>query len=451
MKTLPIKFVENLQYILKEDYSQFESSLNSASLVSVRLNPDKPFPHEFDLDGKVLWSENGYYLKDRPVFTLDPAFHAGAYYVQEASSMFIEYVFKNYIDHSKPLRVLDLSAAPGGKATLLASLLKENDLLVANEVIKSRVKILKENLTKWGYSNVIVANQDPETFADLEGFFDVVLVDAPCSGEGLFRKNPDAINEWSEENVTMCSARQKRILSAASMLVAPDGVLIYSTCTYNSQENQENAEWLTRTFPFEPLEITFPEEWGMVQANPGLQFFPHRLRGEGFYLAVFRNTDREFRYKLTKPTLNRLSKNDTALLKQWVRSDVFDQYEYFVRNDGRISAIPKTVLNEFGAVMRALDKRSSGLELGLFKGKNFVPDHSLALSGLVSDKIPKIELSKEQALLFLKKDNIEVDSTASGWALATYKGLNLGWLKVIGNRVNNYYPAEWRIKMDLAF
>lgn len=451
MKDLPIKFVENLQDILKEDYSKFESSLSSSSPVSVRFNPLKPYQNDFETDGKVLWSENGYYLKDRPKFTLDPAFHAGAYYVQEASSMFIEYVFKNYVDHSRPLRVLDLSAAPGGKATLLASLLKEDDVLVANEVIKSRVKILKENLTKWGYPNTIVTNQDPETFIDLEGFFDVVLVDAPCSGEGLFRKNPDAVKEWSEENVLMCSARQKRILSAAGLLVAPDGLLIYSTCTYNSQENQENAEWLTRTFPFETIPIDFPEEWGIVKADPGLQFFPHKVRGEGFYVAAFRNTNRETGYKLVKPTLHRLPKNETASLKSWIHPDMFDNYEYFIRKDGRISAISKTVLPEFGTVLRALHKRSSGLELGLFKGKNFIPDHSLALSGIVSDKIPRIELSKEEALLYLKKENIETSQKGKGWALANYRGLDLGWLKIIGNRTNNYLPTELRIKMDLGF
>jgi 16S rRNA C967 or C1407 C5-methylase (RsmB/RsmF family) len=231
MNNLPGRFSENLKNILGNEFEKFKKALETDSPVSVRLNPKKKFKPSFDLEEAIPWTENGHYLKNRPVFTLDPAFHAGAYYVQEASSMVIEHIFNNHVHHYSPLKVLDLCAAPGGKTTHLASLLTEDDLLVANEVIKSRVGILKENLLKWGFTNVIVSNQDPETFADLEGFFDVVLVDAPCSGEGMFRKTPDAINEWSEENVNVCSARQKRILSAAAMLVAPKGSTLLAPTT----------------------------------------------------------------------------------------------------------------------------------------------------------------------------------------------------------------------------
>lgn len=449
MNSLPERFSDNLKNILADDFENFKKALETESPVSIRLNPSKTFESSFELTERVPWTEYGYYLKSRPVFTLDPAFHAGGYYVQEASSMVIEHIFKTQVNHNYPIKVLDLCAAPGGKTTHLAALLKEDDLLVANEVIKSRVSILKENLSKWGFNNVIVSNQDPETFSDLEGFFDVVLVDAPCSGEGMFRKTPDAINEWSEENVAVCSSRQKRILSAAAMLVAPGGTLIYSTCTYNSSENQENATWLSRTLDFEPLHVEAPSEWNVVNANPGLQFFPHKLKGEGFYVAVFKNNSRDERFVKGKPTIPRLPRKQIELLTPWVKEDKFNDYEYFLKNDGVVVAIRSSLIQEFGSVLKALHKRSSGLELGLFKGNDFIPSHSFALSGLVSEKIQCLDLAERDALLYLKKESFELPEHSNGWALVTYKNLALGWVKIIGERVNNYLPTEWRIRMEL--
>ncbi len=441
---LPEKFSDHLKTILGTTYNDFEEALERDAPVSLRLNPAKPVEPLFPLGERVPWTSHGYYLENRPVFTLDPAFHAGAYYVQEASSMIIEHIFKNHAPEGKTLKVLDLCAAPGGKTTHLASLLSAGDLLVANEVIKSRVNILKENLCKWGFPNVITVNQDPETFADLEGFFDIVLVDAPCSGEGMFRKTPEAIQEWSEENVAVCSGRQKRILSAAAMLVAPGGLLIYSTCTYNARENQENAHWLTRTLDFESIEINVPETWGIVQGNPGLQFFPHLVKGEGFYVSAFRNKSRDERFVSGKPPIPRLPRRQAEQMAQWVQAD---QFEYFLKNDGVVVAIPQNLLNETGSVLRALQKRSSGLELGHFKGHDFVPSHALALSGITSANIPRIDLSEKEALLYLKKEPFAIPPGSKGWALITYRNLTLGWAKAMGDRVNNYLPTEWRIRM----
>ncbi|MCD8540428.1 MAG: RsmB/NOP family class I SAM-dependent RNA methyltransferase [Leadbetterella sp.] len=446
---LPEKFSINLRTILGDSYEEFGKALQKESPVSIRLNPARRFKPSFPLNEPVPWTSQGYYLDSRPVFTLDPAYHAGAYYVQEASSMIIEHIVKSHAPAGSPLKVLDLCAAPGGKTTHLASLLSENDLLVANEVIKSRVGILKENLVKWGFPNIITVNQDPETFADLEGFFDIVLVDAPCSGEGMFRKTPDAINEWSEENVITCSARQKRILSAAAMLVAPDGLLIYSTCTYNAAENQENALWLTRTLDFAPLEMNVPEDWGIVQGNPGLQFFPHRVKGEGLYVAAFRNKSRDERYLKGKPNIPRLPRRQVEQLAAWIRPEAYENFDYFLKNDGVVVAIKQSLLNETGSVLRALQKRSSGLELGHFKGNDFVPSHALALSGMVSENIQRIDLPEKDALLYLKKETFELPEHQNGWTLITYQDLPLGWAKAIGDRVNNYLPTEWRIRMKL--
>lgn len=446
---LPEAFSLQMQHILGQEYEAFAKSLSEPAPVTIRLNKRKKPSEPILTESEVLWHSDARYLAERPVFTLDPAFHTGAYYVQEASSMFVAEAVQQAIDTDKPLRVMDLCAAPGGKSTLLASLLNDNSLLVANEVIKSRVGVLKENLEKWGFPNYIVSNHDPEEMIDLEGFFDVVLTDAPCSGEGLFRKDPNAMNEWSENNVQLCSARQKRILQAAAMLVAPGGVLCYSTCTYNEKENESNAQWLTQVADFETIRLKIPAGWGITEKKSGYQFFPHKVKGEGFYLAIFRKTRGEKQEARGKIKLNRLPQKKVEILKDWLQTP--DAFEYFEKPDGQIVAIPVGLTNEYATIFRALQKRSSGLEIGQFKGNDFIPSHDLALSTAISKNIPAVELSKEDALKFLKRENLGVDLSdqPKGWLLARYQGLNLGFMKVIGDRVNNYLPKEWRIRMDI--
>lgn len=447
---LPENFVAQMQHILGAEYSTFAESLEQERPTAIRLNPRKKVTNDV-LFGQetepVKWNADGRYLPQRPVFTLDPAFHAGAYYVQEASSMFVAEAAKQTLDFEKPVRVMDLCAAPGGKTTLLASLLNEKSLLVANEVIKSRVAPLKENLEKWGFPNYIVSNHDPEDMIDLEGFFDLVLTDAPCSGEGLFRKDPKARNEWSVDSVQLCSARQKRILQAAAMLVAPNGYLCYSTCTYNEKENQENAKWLTQTADFEEVKLNIPAEWNITEKSFGYQFFPHKTKGEGFYLAIFRKTQGSRAEVRGKVKFNRVPQKKVELLKKWLANpEYFDFYE---KPEGAIVAIPTNLANEYSTILRVLQKRSSGFEIGQFKGEDFIPSHDLALSTAISTDLPHVDLSKEDALKFLKKEQISVENAQNGWLLARYEGLNLGVMKVIGNRMNNYLPKEWRIRMDI--
>jgi 16S rRNA C967 or C1407 C5-methylase (RsmB/RsmF family)/NOL1/NOP2/fmu family ribosome biogenesis protein len=453
---LPEAFITNIKSRLGADYEAFTESLKSESPTSIRLNPLKkssPSQQEKGLGAtvatdEVSWHPEAYYLAERPVFTLDPAFHAGAYYVQEASSMFVAEAVKQTVDLSKPLKVLDLCAAPGGKTTLLASLLNENSILVANEVIKGRIGVLKENLEKWGFANYIVSNHDPEEMVNLEEYFDVVLVDAPCSGEGLFRKDPAAINEWSENNVNICSARQKRILQAASMLVAPKGILLYSTCTYNEKENQQNAKWITQVADFEQVKLNVPSEWNIDETDGGYQFFPHKVQGEGFFLSVFqKKASIPFQNQHPKVKLNKVSNRQIDFVKKYIKNP--DDFDYFVKNEGTVIAINKNVIKEFGFVLWALDKRSSGFEIGLMKGNDFVPSHSLALSTILNNELPAIELPKEEALKYLKREPFEAENAPNGWVLVRYEGLNLGWIKVIGDRINNYLPKEWRIRMEL--
>ena len=447
---LPIAFQDQMKGILGSAYDVFLRELESDPPVSVRLNPLKkaamPVFQEL-VKGPVAWHSEAVYLKERPVFTLDPLFHAGAYYVQEASSMFLKEALRQCIDFSKPLKVLDLCAAPGGKTTLIASLMNNESLLVANEVIKGRVGILKENLQKWGFINYIVANHDSEEFADLEGFFDVVLVDAPCSGEGLFRKEKEASSHWSVEAVHTCSARQRRILQAAAMCVAPGGHLIYSTCTYNADENRENVAWFAKAHDFETIHLDITAFEGVVDQNPGYQFFPHRIEGEGFYISVLRKKGGDEDYSVAKIKLNRLPGKQKEEISKWLKEP--EKFDFYLKKEGEIVAVPRHLSEEYGAVLKALFRRSSGFEPGIFKGNNFVPSHALALSNELSDEIPRLELSKEDALLFLKKEPFGYAASENGWHLVTYEGFGLGWVKVIGDRVNNYLPKEWRIRMDL--
>lgn len=446
---LPEAFSLQMQHILGEEYQAFVSSLSEPAPVTIRLNKRKKIAESILPQEGVLWHPDAHYLAERPVFTLDPAFHAGAYYVQEASSMFVAEAIQQTTDLGRSLRVMDLCAAPGGKSTLLASLLNDKSLLIANEVIKSRVGVLKENLEKWGFPNYIVSNHDPEEMIDLEGFFDVVLTDAPCSGEGLFRKDPNAMHEWSENNVQLCSARQKRILQAAAMLVAPGGILCYSTCTYNEKENESNAQWLTQVADFEHVKLKIPTEWRIVEKKYGYQFFPHKVKGEGFYLSVFRKTRGEKQEAKGKIKLNRLPQKKIEILKEWLQAP--DAFDYYEKPDGQIVGIPDTLSNEYAVIFRALQKRSSGLEIGQFKGSDFIPSHNLALSTTIAKDLPAVELSKEDALKFLKRESLGVDLSGQpkGWLLARYQGLNLGFMKVIGDRINNYLPKEWRIRMEI--
>lgn len=449
--TLPENFIKNMEEQLGGDAESFFKAIDGEASVSVRLNPKKEVLGIFseNIDKQVPWTQNGFYLKQKPVFALDPLFYSGAYQVQDASAMFLEFALKATVDLKRPLRVLDMCAAPGATSTLLASLLKPNDLLVVNEVIKSRLTVLKENLLKWGFPNVIVTNQDPETFSDLEGFFDIVLVDAPSSAEGVFKKDPNAINSWSEQNIQMCATRQKRILSAAGLLVAPRGHLIYTTNAYNSEENSKNVKWLTRTLDFVQAELEVPAEWNIEKVDGGYQFYPHKTQGEGFFFSIFNQMSFEEGFNVSRLKLNALRKSQVALLAPWINSEVFEDFSYFAKTDGVVIALYTKLQNDYATVFNTIVKRSSGFEIGIFKGSDFIPSHGLALSPLVSDSITKVELNAEDAISFLRKENFEVDTFENGWVLVCHKGLALGWVKKIGDRINNYLPAEWRLKMDV--
>ena len=292
MNKFPQQFLDRAKELTGSEYDKFINSLSEPSPVSIRMNPCKAI-EEFSKEEKVPWSKDGKYLFERPSFTFDPLFHAGCYYVQDASSQFLEQPFLQIKKIVKsPCKILDLCAAPGGKSTHLLSLMNSDDLLVSNEIVPARNTILRQNIIKWGCANVLVTQNEPSVFGRLKGFFDVVVVDAPCSGEGLFRKDANAIDEWSPENVNRCSIRQKEILSDAYETLAPGGFLIYSTCTFEEEENDSQINFLIQKYGMKKINIENIYEGVKANLN-GLSFFPHRIRGEGFYISLLQKESGE--------------------------------------------------------------------------------------------------------------------------------------------------------------
>ena len=447
--TLPQAFIQNIEAQIDDATLLFEA-LDGSAPVSMRVNPSKVF--DATIGEAIPWTSTGIYLPERPIFTLDPAYHAGAYYVQEASSMLIARALDSLPNlKNRPIRILDLCAAPGGKSTLLAQTFSENSLLVANEIIKTRVPILKENLLRWGYPNVVVTSVDPEQFAKISHFFDVILVDAPCSGEGMFRKIPASRNEWSASNVAMCAARQKKIIAAVQTALKPGGILLYSTCTYNPQENIENVDWMSQEFDLQSVKIDDLQEFGVAEISKnnvlGYQCFPHKVRGEGFFMSVLMKNGIEINEKRRIESLKyvqKLDKKEAELLNTHIKNDA---YEYFKNPINEVVAIAKNNVEAIAILEKAIKVNYISI-VGELKGKDFVPGHFLALSTFFEHPFSSIELDKQTALHFLKKENILVNAP-QGWYRMTFGGNGLGFAKVLPNRINNYLPKEWRIRMDV--
>lgn len=430
-----------------------ESFVNAHQIIetptSIRLNP---FKKSFIKTGEqVPWCRDGYYLDTRPSFTFDPLFHAGCYYVQEASSMFIDHMLKyTRQNNDEPIKVLDLCAAPGGKSTLIASAIGSNDLLVANEIIKTRVPVLCDNLNRWGAANTIVTNNDPRDFSRLTGFFDTILADAPCSGSGMFRKDPAAINEWSEANVYLCHQRQERILADIYPALKEDGYLIYSTCSYSHQENEEILDWLCKEFDMESIRIPVNKEWGIVETESdqqkawGYRFYPGKLKGEGLFAACLKKKGQTAQLPFFKTKNNqKLPAKEIEQVKRYVNTP--EDFYFFKVNDDWL-AINHQHKESLDILQRHLYIKKSGVRIGKLMGNDLVPNHELALSIDVNkDNVLQTPLNYEQAIQYLRRENIDPNSSQKGWSLMTFEKHPLGWAKLLPNRINNYYPKELRI------
>jgi len=445
----PPNFLESLSGEPGFDAENFINTHQfSETPTSIRINPFKI--SAIKADAQVPWCPEGYYLDTRPSFTFDPLFHAGCYYVQEASSMFIGHILKTIKPDGEPVKILDLCAAPGGKSTLINSAMQPDDLLVANEIIKTRVPVLADNLSRWGTANVIVTNNDPKDFTRLKGFFDIILVDAPCSGSGMFRKDPAAMDEWSENNVVLCHQRQERILADIYPCLKEGGHLIYSTCSYSHQENEDILDWLCDSFELESLPIPIYKEWGIVETQSpkqkawGYRFYPGKVKGEGLFAACLRKTGtQEMMGGFKNKEQQKVVMKELDLVKEYITEP--SNFYYFKVNDDWM-AINRNHIESLNILGRNLYIKKSGVRIGKLAGKDLVPDHELALSTIINkDAVLQTELGKDQAIQYLRRDNISINPTEKGWSLMNFEGHALGWAKLLPNRINNYYPKEIRI------
>ena len=393
MILLPDDFCNQMRSQFSEaEYTEFMNSMNEACPVSIRLNPLKQIQTDCKFQGEPIpWCKDGIYLSERPSFTMDPLFHAGAYYVQEASSMFISYLcnwIKQQGEWDMPINALDLCAAPGGKSTLLYSELPEQSLLITNEIMPKRAQILRENMHKWTMGvtkdiNVYVTNNKSEDFNKVaKDLFDFILCDAPCSGEGMFRKDSKAIEDWSLSNVNMCQERQRDIVTAIWPTLKDGGYMIYSTCTYNFKEDEDNVRWIAEELGADIIDVEVPADWG-VSDSPFFHFYPHKAKGEGFFCALLRKH----------------GDNSHACNK---------------------------------AIDKAINKNLKVLNIE----NKFEP--------------PYIDVDSNTALRYLHGEALNMPTeTPRGLITITYQGLPLGQVKNIGNRANNLYPKEWRIRKQI--
>ena len=431
------------------------SAFDSPASVAVRRNP---FKDGICPEGRqVPWCSHGRILPERPQFTLDPHFHAGAYYVQDSSSMFVGHAFRHIlkdlrVPSGRPFRVLDLCAAPGGKTTDLATSLREafGDafILVANEVMKARAGVLADNVALWGDPNVVVTSDDPSAFAGLPGFFDVIVADVPCSGEGMFRKDEEAQKQWSEDNVALCEARQRRIIADVWPSLARDGVLIYSTCTFNRYENDGNVRWTADELGAEPLfrdDVLVPGN-GVIKTELGYSLVPGHVEGEGQYCSALRKKS-DVEWREIKARGMRPSKASAVPkgLKVPVDRDVT------VRMKGEtVTAVPAVISADLAVLEPQLHVIAAGCAVGVMKAGTLVPDADLALSIMLDkDAYPSAEVDQKTALAYLHRDAIMLPDSPKGFVLVRYEGLPLGFVKNLGNRCNNLHPQSRRIRMDV--
>ena len=475
-----------------EDAGKVLAALECPPSVSVRMNPSKWIADEGKLPkiagsnavGMVPWNGWGYFLEKRPVFTLDPLIHAGVYYVQDSSAMFVGYVFRQMLgwmlkDGSLPqwrnVRVLDLCAAPGGKTTDLAASLREltadRFILVSNEVMKSRIGTLADNVALWGDPNVVVTSADPAAFANLNGFFDIVLADVPCSGEGMFRKDIEAAEQWSAETVALCASRQRRILADVWPALAPGGLMIYSTCTFNRAENDGNVGWCAEELGGDIIKADCPYE-GPVQTKHGFVLAPGLVPGEGQYCAVIRKhvggdvaifrTD-AFENLTAVDTKNcrarKICKNGNnnhiranSPLPEEELSKMFTKSVSLKNKNELIVAIPIQIETDLKVIENSLRPVTSGIAVGMVKANRLIPSPDLALSTILSQNaFPDAELDKKAALEFLHRDCIRLNNSPLGYMTVSYRSHRLGFVKNIGNRCNNLHPMSRRIIMNVNY
>lgn len=445
--SLPNEFINQLKELDFFDLDSYLESFNQ-EITSVRINPKKikfdDIPYE-----SIPWSDKGYYLESRPEFILDPQWHAGAYYVQEAGSMFIEEVLKQIGILEEDIFALDLAAAPGGKSTHLLSLISENSLLISNEILPKRSKILEENIIRWGYDNVIVTNNSSNDFRKFNSQFDLIVLDAPCSGEGMFRKDRNSINEWSLNNVNMCVERQKDILENIKELLKFNGYLFYSTCTFNKEENENLIEIFANDNNFELVDIDISNFQSLIKNNKTIRAIPGKTMSEGFTITVLRNknqNENSFKSK-NKISLKSTQNPFSNIFSYNSEYNIFEFREDLFLFKNKFKPILEQCLNELKVITFgnkiANSKKSK-------RNQIFIPEHNLS-SAVNIERNNVVELDDKNALKFLKGESLTLEIDENNAYFVSHKNYLIGLVKVANGRANNLYPDNFRIKKTVDY
>ncbi len=429
------------------------AALDSEPETSMRINIYKSSLLQF-YPGmtEVPWCSSACYLEKRPNFTLNPLLHAGAFYVQDASSTVYETIVRN-IGWGSPVKAADLCAAPGGKTTAILNGLPEGSVMLANEFVASRANILKENLCKYGYPDIVITNSDTSRLSAIKEYFDLVTIDAPCSGEGMMRKEEVARTQWSEGLIRQCATLQREIIDNAVAMLAPGGYLIYSTCTFNTMEDEDNAAYISDTYGLTPVDTELAGKHGIrpqVKGDiPCLRFMPGFTKGEGLFVAVFRKDDNGMATKGNKKMRKgdkrgkiKIEPKILATAQSWIEKDVE------IRPHGeRLLALTTLTAELLDRMHKNVRIISAGIEIGEIKGKDLIPAHQLAMSIISSQPFPEVELNEEDAIRYLSREAIVLPGdTPKGYVIVSYDGFPLGLVKNLGNRSNNLYPTEYRIR-----
>ncbi len=441
MSSLPFDFTQRIQQDAFYPANLLEA-LDTQAPTSVRLHPRRT--HALALGNPVPWNQDAYYLSERPSFTYDPLFHAGAYYPQEAGSMYLRQALE-VLDLPKDPVFLDLSAAPGGKSTLIAAFLNQRGVLIANEIVRSRAYILAENLTKWGYSNTFVCNHSPEELSALRSKIDVLVLDAPCSGEGMFRKDTAARAEWSLSAAENCAARQHDILEAAWPLIKENGYLIYSTCTFNPEENESLLKDFFEQEDTLVVQPTFFEGMQQDREKIGHYFFPGQIQSEGFYIAILQKSGPEKNKSKAKNSLqiNKTEQQKGQQIAQTLPLTLNVAHDFWLENDQLYAAT--CVARQFFEKLPALKWLKKGVHVAQLFKKSWAPAYDLVYSLDLEWELPKFEVAQEQALQILHGESQQCPLPAAHY-LVTFKGEKIAMIKQLGQRFNNLHPTEWRIR-----
>ncbi|MDD2962168.1 MAG: rRNA cytosine-C5-methyltransferase [Muribaculaceae bacterium] len=451
--TLNEAFIKQIENILScEEQNDFFKALDSEAKVSIRANSRKGANIAPDAE-RVKWCDNGKYLACREAFTFDPLFHCGQYYVQDASSMIISSIISRLTTSNAPIRYLDLCAAPGGKSTAALDTLPVGSLLVSNEIMSNRAQILKENIIKWGYPNCVVTNNDAKAIGKLTHFFDIIAADVPCSGEGMFRKDEEAVTQWTPALVKQCAERQRSIITDIWNALKPGGYLIYSTCTYNRDEDEEIIDFIVNNFDAESIDMNLPGEWnikaGIDTPHHCYRFMPHITDGEGLFISVLRKSAEE---PTATITLKKKKKDNSKAKQQVPPKEVGTMllnpanYNFTVFGDD-VKALSKAYADDFDLFYNSLKVIHSGILIGTVKGKDLIPAQALALNIEYNRNFATVvNVDYKVAIAYLRGESITLEDTERGYYAIAYNDSILGFVKNLGNRANNLYPKEWRIK-----